>query len=1072
MVPPDGMPSQEAPQSRRSDRPTSTASATLAALHRHLVNALLKPVCPDIQLKAFQRIYSLHRIFLVQSTFFNSLLNGDFKEAKVKMGVWKGHDTGPHDEADDDNAVELYFDDPNITRPAFEYCLATLYGAAPTLVLPSWCCPSPEFPLTAHFQLGHSARSPTFTSTSPIERIEGAQHPATPRFLLSLIATATYLGIPSVASQAVTLILCSITPYTVSQYLRFSLGLGILGAQEAKERHETDHSHWDWELEGPAWSLESLSRECKTTTSSSFSPLVKCTEGMSLHDDEEDDEGKAGSDRSPSSSPSTRRPKEGIAESFLPSLLSEKNNLLSHQGRFYYGAQSDKIGEACSCWLLRWGADVLVAEEQMQFDEDGQEIPSYVDTFTLPRNVLPMSPLLTSQGYYTNVENALAAPHPTVWCHPKVGGIPAVWARTIISSDSFWTRCEWDRYDVARRVVAMRREHLDAFVEADEHDSDGEGVDNEEEVDEEKGLDDQERQDRSGAQTDGVVPFYSRDNGKRSSRATSTAASETGSQCSGEDEDEDEGEYSLLFSQGIYYTHMTFEELQDISNQVCPSTGSTYVPLNVLQSALWAQSELKGMIISQEKNKTDGSKEATSAEEEAEESSASSKRPTGKNVHPDRELGLVSAEADFARACHSLQRKSRGSRASTANSSLGDVGPSGVMVLGGLRPSLLQGAASKTRALQNLLNKRFFAVPFDDTVRIGENLSSLVSVSTGSDATPALRGDQDRDKGGGPTGVAALTDGHTLNIPLDAKRATAGEAFGVQNAVKSGRVLGQEHARRTADEEGQGPEGQRDWTGYEPMRLGVEFFGVDRLKEKERMYSPSFFYAGSIWNLYVQIIKKPKGLQLGIYLHRQNCHDALPAPSVPADMAVDGSSTATDEAAAGGEPLTPRRRDATAGAGLTGSIFYTSSSPMASNTTVSFDGNSTPMQATRPPPPASASHTRSRSTFSSFHNQQNRSMMSTTPAPTSNFIVNNTINQQYRDARKILRAYFSVHCPSPLGTSLTKFSSRPDNFTLSQSWGWKSSSLLGAVYLSDNRIGSAENQVSPTFRCIVTVGVV
>lgn len=51
------------------------------------------------------------------------------------------------------------------------------------------------------------------------------------------------------------------------------------------------------------------------------------------------------------------------------------------------------------------------------------------------------------------------------------------------------------------------------------------------------------------------------------------------------------------------------------------------------------------------------------------------------------------------------------------------------------------------------------------------------------------------------------------------------------------------------------------------------------------------------------------------------------------------------------------------------------------------------------------------------------------------------------DRRKAIQAFFSIWCPNRLGTSLTKFSSGPDSFALSQSWGWKSSSLRSAEYI-------------------------
>jgi hypothetical protein len=1011
------------PQSTLGHASLIAATPHLHALHRHLTKALLKPVCPDIQLKAFHRIYSLHRIFLVQSTFFNSLLNGDFQEARAKTGVWKHNKAKKGmDEIEEDNAVELHFDDPNITRPAFEYCIATLYGAAPTLVLPSWCCPTPEAPLTTQFQVNRSSqstKSPSFSSTSTSEgQFNRAQHPATPRFLLSLIASATYLGIPSVASQAVTLVLCSITPYTVSQYLRFSLGSGIVGAHEAQDRQEGQHSHWDWELEGPVWGMEGLSKECNSNNSSVESILDRAGAMSMQADEEEDEEGKAGNDHSRTSSPSFRGIKESSAESFLPSFMSEKENIFSHQGRFYYGAPSDKIGEVCACWLLRWGADVLLAEEQMQVDEDAQDCPLYISTFTLPRGVLPMSQSFTPGNDSSfNITQSLAAPHPTVWCHPKLGGIPAAWVRTIISSDSFWIRSEWDRYDMARRVVAMRRGHRDDFVEADENVVE--------------------------AQDDSLEGETSQDTAsERHGKSSKSTTGDSEASLHGSVDEEDEEEYAQLFSQGIYYTHMTFEELSAISNQICPSSGSTYVNMMVLQSALWAQSELKNLISSKDISKVEVS--TPSVEEENDESSSVSRKASSKTAHTERELGLVSPEADFASAIASTQRKGRKS----------DAGSTSTM-LGGMRPLMLMGASSKAKALENLLDKRFYAVPSDDTVRIGENLSSLVN----ADSNAVNEMEIEEPESGGPSGLAAAIDNQTLNIAHDAKRASMNEYFGVNNAVMNGRGLGVEYGKKTAAHT------SRDWTGYEPMRLGAEFYAVDRLKEKERMYSPSFFYAGSIWNLYLQIIKKPKGLQLGIYLHRQNPNDPLPNPSFPSDLGETSHFAGSGQS--GLDPHTPRRHEGSSqGATLTGGTFY-SSSPSTSNNAIN---TLTPMTST----------TQQQETSSNIRYQSplspslppSSSTISLTPSPTSNCIISNAQDAQYADQRRILRAYFSIHCPSPLGTSLTKFSSRPDNFSLSQSWGWKSSSLLGAVYLTDHRIGSAESQISPIFRCIVTVGIV
>ncbi|KAG8817864.1 hypothetical protein FRC19_011034 [Serendipita sp. 401] len=50
-------------------------------------------------------------------------------------------------------------------------------------------------------------------------------------------------------------------------------------------------------------------------------------------------------------------------------------------------------------------------------------------------------------------------------------------------------------------------------------------------------------------------------------------------------------------------------------------------------------------------------------------------------------------------------------------------------------------------------------------------------------------------------------------------------------------------------------------------------------------------------------------------------------------------------------------------------------------------------------------------------------------------------SQPYRDPRPAISAFFAITCHSATGSSFTKFSSGPDTFAVSQSWGWKSSSL-------------------------------
>jgi hypothetical protein len=48
----------------------------------------------------------------------------------------------------------------------------------------------------------------------------------------------------------------------------------------------------------------------------------------------------------------------------------------------------------------------------------------------------------------------------------------------------------------------------------------------------------------------------------------------------------------------------------------------------------------------------------------------------------------------------------------------------------------------------------------------------------------------------------------------------------------------------------------------------------------------------------------------------------------------------------------------------------------------------------------------------------------------------------YVDTRPMIQTYFKIFSPSRKGKMLSMFSSRPDSFNFSQSWGWKSSSLI------------------------------
>ena len=80
----------------------------------------------------------------------------------------------------------------------------------------------------------------------------------------------------------------------------------------------------------------------------------------------------------------------------------------------------------------------------------------------------------------------------------------------------------------------------------------------------------------------------------------------------------------------------------------------------------------------------------------------------------------------------------------------------------------------------------------------------------------------------------------------------------------------------------------------------------------------------------------------------------------------------------------------------------------------------------------------------------------------------------YRDPRQSIRAYFSISCPSATGASLTKFSSAPDIFNVTQSWGWKTSKAEEWVEFVDNEGGIKANanlHSECSLRAVIILGV-
>jgi hypothetical protein len=250
------------------------------------------------------------------------------------------------------------------------------------------------------------------------------------------------------------------------------------------------------------------------------------------------------------------------------------------------------------------------------------------------------------------------------------------------------------------------------------------------------------------------------------------------------------------------------------------------------------------------------------------------------------------------------------------------------------------------------------------------------------------------------------------------------------------------------------------YSHYPPFRFSAEFPNPRTLREKKRVYSQTVWYAGSMWNLYIQRVNTSKSQQLGIYLHRAKDKEPSDDP-----LALLASATVDDRIGHLEREMLMRR-----------SNDRRHQSWRSSNTTVGADGDmedeasGSGDNADNPPLAAEVEAARRRMAGmggrpvnlaraqKTSQTPDTATLSNASPQHTSSHVLDSEAEDEelakasrkfnvsamppYADARPTIKTYFKIYSPSRAGRMLSVYESAPDKFNFSQSWGWKSSQMV------------------------------
>ncbi|KAK5166940.1 uncharacterized protein LTR77_007669 [Saxophila tyrrhenica] len=644
----------------------------------------------------------------------------------------------------------------------------------------------------------------------------------------------------------------------------------------------------------------------------------------------------------------------------------------------------------------------------------------------------PLIRLVTSNYYGRAGDKILASAKAMLcrdgWCMPLRywDGIPGDIIREIVGGDGFFIDGEWDRWALAKRILdrRLKSKALDAgLVEP--------GTTR-------KVLKAPDPASLMAVRFDGVY----RKNGMGSGRGVPDHLHRWVTL------------YTLpeiepllvLLDEGIHYVHLDFEQLQFIKD-TRDILGLPVLPQKVVGDALWQQMELRQKVL----NARDGEMDLGISVTCTDDTDSEATRDTTMNITTPLPPSPPSETSNpFSKGKQPAASTSTSTvRAEPTTKSCGE-----------------EDIASDSWDA-NGKPRKFWIPTSDCNIVMGGNADPVIATSNN---TTLQRHASRLSATLGPEDVQWMSDFGAVTAQPRNARTTAGANGG------SGGAQGENGAAA-----GAGNPNDVRYTHFPPFRFAASFPNPRLLKERKRVYSRTVFYAGSLWNIYIQKVASTRSKQLGVYLHRAKERDAeeviantagLAQGSVDERIGVleremilrserrdrrdarrrttvgsDGADTdgADSLGSAGDEPALVedgrpslmhdllvgsrpvqrgRQADAQVLSNRTSASTTTNDTMFTPATDPSVSSSDTDDADLESPtvPSASASH------YSYPTQKQKRPHVPTLPP--------------YVDARPTIKTYFKIYSPSRGGRMLSVYESAPDSFNFSQSWGWKSSTLM------------------------------